>query len=344
MAASLFKRMLFDSLNFGFFLSVILLVIYQPDEEQVLNLSQNSLAFLICVIIGSFISFGINKAGIKTLGELLFAPPHKKVPTGKHVQWFKTFWGVQTFLTVLLMTILGYFVTEMDLIELLDIRNIENVFRLVDKLMTPNWDVLPDVVWKAIQSVFIAFMATLIAVPVAFVLSFISAKNIMGDTPLGFVVYLSARTLFNIMRSIEPIMWAIIFAIWVEFGPFAGMLALLVHSIASLAKQYSEIVECVDEGPIEGIESTGASFLQTIWFAVVPQIVLPYISFTIYRWDINVRMATIIGFVGGGGVGELLLLYQRQSLWNEVGVVILVIAVIVWVMDNFSAYVREAIK
>ena len=210
--------------------------------------------------------------------------------------------------------------------------------------MTPNWDVLPDVVWKAIQSVFIAFMATLIAVPVAFVLSFISAKNIMGDTPLGFVVYLSARTLFNIMRSIEPIMWAIIFAIWVEFGPFAGMLALLVHSIASLAKQYSEIVECVDEGPIEGIESTGASFLQTIWFAVVPQIVLPYISFTIYRWDINVRMATIIGFVGGGGVGELLLLYQRQSLWNEVGVVILVIAVIVWVMDNFSAYVREAIK
>lgn len=139
-------------------------------------------------------------------------------------------------------------------------------------------------------------------------------------------------------------MWAIIFAIWVRFGPFAGMLALLVHSIASLSKQYSEIVECVDEGPIEGIESTGAGFLQTIWFAVVPQIVLPYISFTIYRWDINVRMATIIGFVGGGGVGELLLLYQRQSLWNEVGVVILVIAVIVWLMDNFSAYVREAIK
>ncbi len=344
MGTHLIKRVTFDGINFGFLFLVFLLGIFTPNEEELLNLSKNSLVALGCVVLGVVFSLIINKMGIKTLGELLFAPPHKKTVTSTPVIWYKTFWGVQTAGTVLLMSVLGYFVTEVNVREVLDIENIKNVLRLIEQLATPNWEVLPDVVWKAIQSVFIAFMATLIAVPIAFLLSFVSAKNIMGTTPVGFVIYMMARTLFNIMRSIEPIMWAIIFAIWVRFGPFAGMLALLVHSIASLSKQYSEIVECVDEGPIEGIESTGAGFLQTIWFAVVPQIVLPYISFTIYRWDINVRMATIIGFVGGGGVGELLLLYQRQSLWNEVGVVILVIAVIVWLMDNFSAYVREAIK
>src|SRR5690606_582695 len=101
------------------------------------------------------------------------------------------------------------------------------------------------------------------------------------------------RTFLNITRSIEPLIWAIIFSVWVGIGPFAGMLALMFHSVASLTKQYSEMIESVDEGPIEGIAATGASFTQVVWFAIVPQIILPYISFTIYRWDINVRMATI---------------------------------------------------
>ena len=127
-------------------------------------------------------------------------------------------------------------------------------------------------------------------------------------------------------------------------GPFAGMLALMIHSIASLAKQYSEMVETVDEGPIEGIESAGASKLQTIWFAIVPQVILPYISFTVYRWDINVRMATIIGLVGGGGIGTMLIQYQGQAMWPEVGTIIVVIAIVVWLMDQASAYIREALK
>jgi phosphonate transport system permease protein len=122
------------------------------------------------------------------------------------------------------------------------------------------------------------------------------------------------------------------------------MLALCLHSVASLAKQYSEITEAVNEGPIEGIRSTGAGFLQTIWFAIVPQVILPYVAFTIYRWDINVRMATIIGLVGGGGIGTMLIKYQGQALWPEVGCIIVVIAAVVWLMDTASAYLREALK
>ena len=139
-------------------------------------------------------------------------------------------------------------------------------------------------------------------------------------------------------------MWAIIFSVWVGIGASAGMLALMIHSIASLAKQYSEIVETVSDGPIEGIQATGASQLQTIWYAIVPQVILPYISFTVYRWDINVRMATIVGFVGGGGIGKLLIAYQGQAMWEEVGCIFFVIAVVVWLLDQGSAYIREALK
>jgi len=138
--------------------------------------------------------------------------------------------------------------------------------------------------------------------------------------------------------------WAIIFSVWVGIGPFAGMLALMIHSISSLTKQYSEMVETVSEGPIEGVMSCRASKLQTIWFAIVPQVVLPYISFTVYRWDINVRMATIIGLVGGGGIGTMLIKYQGQAMWPEVGTIIVVIAAVVWMMDQASAYIREALK
>jgi phosphonate transport system permease protein len=111
-----------------------------------------------------------------------------------------------------------------------------------------------------------------------------------------------------------------------------------------LAKQYSEIVEGIEDGPIEGVESTGASRLQVVWFAVVPQVVLPYISYTVYRWDTNVRMATILGLVGGGGIGAMLMEYFGQAMWPQVGCIIFVIASVVWMMDAFSSHVRAAIK
>lgn len=157
------------------------------------------------------------------------------------------------------------------------------------------------------------------------------------------LVYNFFRFIFNFTRSVEPLIWAIIFSVWVGIGPFAGMLALMLHSVASLAKLYSEQIECIDNGPVEAILTTGANKIQTIWYAVVPQIVLPYLSFTIYRWDINIRMATIIGLVGGGGVGTLLMQYQGLARWNEVGTIIITIAAVVWVMDYLSAKIREAI-
>jgi phosphonate ABC transporter permease subunit PhnE len=161
--------------------------------------------------------------------------------------------------------------------------------------------------------------------------------------PLGMAVYNTSRTILNSLRAIEPLIMGIVFVIWVGVGPFAGVLALTLHSIAALGKLYSEQVENIDAGPIEAVQATGANRLQMIVYGVVPQIVPPYIAFTMYRWDINVRMSTIIGFVGGGGIGFLLQQQINLLRYDQAGVAVLAIAIVVSVLDYASAAIRERI-
>jgi phosphonate transport system permease protein len=165
----------------------------------------------------------------------------------------------------------------------------------------------------------------------------------MNENKFTLFIYATLRLISNFVRSIEPLIWAIIFSVWIGIGPYAGMLALLIHSIASNAKLYSEAIESIEEGPVEAISATGANKIQIIWYAVVPQIILPFLSFTIYRWDINVRMATIIGLVGGGGIGTMLIQYQGLAQWHEVGLIVIMIALVVWIMDYISTKIRQAI-
>jgi len=197
------------------------------------------------------------------------------------------------------------------------------------------------VIEKMIETVFLALMATTIAILVAFPISFLAARNLMSVNPISVAIYYVVRTILNVLRSVEPLIMAIIFVVWVGLGPFAGVLALAVHSIAALGKLYSEVVESIDPGPIEAITSTGANRLQTIVYAVIPQVVPPYLAFTIYRWDINVRMSTIIGFVGGGGLGYLLQQWIRLFMYKEAGAAVWAIVIVVAIMDFASAKARE---
>jgi len=196
---------------------------------------------------------------------------------------------------------------------------------------------------KMLETIFLALMATTIAIFFAIPVSFLAARNLMGGNPITMGIYYVVRTTLNILRSIEPLIMAIVFVVWVGLGPFAGVLALAVHSIAALGKLYSESVESIDPGPIEAIASTGANRLQTVIYAVIPQIVPPYIAFTLYRWDINVRMSTVIGFVGGGGIGYLLQQWIRLMMYEEAGAAVWAIALVVAVLDYASAKVRERI-
>jgi phosphonate transport system permease protein len=161
--------------------------------------------------------------------------------------------------------------------------------------------------------------------------------------PTGMILYYVSRTILNALRAIEPLIMAIVFVVWVGIGPFAGVLALTLHTIASLGKLYSEQVENIAEGPIEAVTATGANRLQTIIYAVMPQIVPPYIAFTIYRWDINVRMSTIIGFAGGGGIGFLLQQNLNLLKYRQASVQMIAIALVVASLDYISAKIREKI-
>lgn len=344
MRSAAMKQTIFDAVSFAFLFCVALATIYRPDEEEMLLLNRNIPVFLSGAAIGAILSLLLQRFKIATGGFILFAPSHQKKQTYvMSAPWYKSVWGWHFLIFLLVTFIVSIVKTRFSFIELIDIDGFQGAVRLFQGIFSPNWEILPEAVNNIIETVFMAFLATLLSIPAAFLLSFLCAKNIMKG-PIAFPIYLSLRTILNAVRSVEALIWAIIFSVWVGIGPFAGMLALMLHSVASLAKQYSEMVETVSDGPIEGILSTGATKMQTIWFAIVPQVILPYISFTIYRWDINIRMATIIGLVGGGGIGTLLVQYQGQAMWSEVGCIIFVIAIVVWLMDATSAYIREALK
>ena len=193
---------------------------------------------------------------------------------------------------------------------------------------------------RMIETIFMGMMATMFGIIFSIPLAFLAARNIMGGTPIGMAIYYVARTFMNIVRSIEPLIWALIAVVWVGLGPFAGIVALTLHSIAALGKLYSEAIEGIDHGPIEAVQATGANRIQTIVFAVIPQMISPFISFSIYRWDINVRMSTVIGLVGGGGIGFLLVQYIRLLDYRAAGIAVWFIAVTVAVLDYVSAEIR----
>ena len=248
--------------------------------------------------------------------------------------WFAAILIQWTFFT-------GWLVTEVGIVSFLT--QFSKAADIVRGLANPSSAVLHQGLVLLVQTIFLAFMATAFAIPVAFVLSFAAARNLTRATGTARAAYTVVRAMMNITRSVEPLVWALIFISWVGIGPFAGVLALWVHSVAALIKLYSEQIENIDLGPVDAITATGASTLQVLRYGVVPQVIPPFLSFTIYRWDINVRMSTIIGFVGGGGIGYILKPRVDLGQWGEVGTLVILIAVTVWAMDILSAKIRERI-
>ena len=196
------------------------------------------------------------------------------------------------------------------------------------------------IVQGIVQTIFLALMATTLGMVAAVPISFLAARNLMGRNLVTLALYTLTRTALNILRSIEPLIVAIIFVVIVGLGPFAGAIAIGLHTIAALAKLYSEVIEGIDPGPSEAIRAAGGSWPQMVRYAVIPQIVPAFTSFTMYRWDINVRTSTIIGFVGGGGIGFYLYQWITKGDFRPVGSCFIAIAVIVLALDAVSARIR----
>lgn len=202
-------------------------------------------------------------------------------------------------------------------------------------------DALKDVTNNLIVTVFMALLATTAGTIIAAPISFLAARNIMGRTWLGKTVYTITRAFLNLTRSYDSLVLATVFALWVGFGAFAGVLALSIITIASLGKLFSEAVESIDPGPLEAVAATGAGPMEVVRFAVVPQIIPDFISYIIYHWDINVRISTVLGFVGGGGIGFYLSQRINVFEYRQAGTAILGIVIVVWAMDFLSAEVRK---
>ncbi len=200
---------------------------------------------------------------------------------------------------------------------------------------------LKDVVQEMFVTIFMALLSTTAATIVAAPLSFLAASNITRRGAFGTTVYYITRSIFNITRSYDPLVMATVFGFWLGFGPLPGVLALTIVTIASLGKLFSEAVESIDPGPIEAVTATGANRIQTVVFSVIPQIVPDFISFIIYHWDINVRISTIIGFVGGGGIGFYLSQRINGFEYHMAGTAIWAIVIVVWAMDFLSSEVRK---
>ena len=192
-----------------------------------------------------------------------------------------------------------------------------------------------------IATIFLGIVATGFSIVVAIPLSFLGARNIMGGHPVTAAIYVLVRLIFTIIRSIDVLIVVIICGVLIGIGTAAGVVGLAFHNVGVLGKLYSEAIEGIDPGPLEAITATGANRFQVIWTAVIPQIVNPYISFTIYRLDANVRLAPILGCVGGGGIGVLFFQSIQLLAYGAAGLIIFMIVVTVAAMDFASAQIRR---
>ncbi|TYL86827.1 phosphonate ABC transporter, permease protein PhnE [Bradyrhizobium cytisi] len=186
------------------------------------------------------------------------------------------------------------------------------------------------------ETLLISYVGTLIGAIFAFALNFFAAENTSPRPWLRFVV----RRLLEFARTVPGIVFALIFVIAFGLGPMAGVLAIAIHSTGALGKLFSEIVENADMKPVEGIRSTGASWLSCIRFAILPQVTAGYASYALLRFEVNVREASVMGFVGAGGIGQELVVAIRKFYYSDVSAILLLIIVTVFMIDISTGWLR----
>src|ERR1700754_2457650 len=186
------------------------------------------------------------------------------------------------------------------------------------------------------ETILISYVGTLIGAVLAFALNFFAAENTSPAPWLRFVV----RRALEFARTVPGIVFALIFVIAFGLGPMAGVLAIAIHCTGALGKLFSEIVENADMKPVEGVRSTGASWVACMRFAVLPQVVAGYASYALLRFEINVREASVMGFVGAGGIGQELVVAIRKFYYSDVSAILLTIIVTVFIIDIATGWLR----
>ena len=217
-------------------------------------------------------------------------------------------------------------------------RTVEGIPFVLDflrRMLPPDFSVLGHALRGATQTLQIAIVGTAIAAVLALPVGFLAARNVSPPW-----LFYGARSILNLFRAIDTLVYALIFVAAVGLGPFPGVLAVVAYTATVLAKLYSEAIEAIDPGPVEAVAATGASRLQLLRWGVLPQLVPQFLSFTLYRFETNIRAAAILGFVGAGGIGFYIQTYLRMLNYPAASTVLLVLIVLVMVVDFASSRLR----
>ena len=202
----------------------------------------------------------------------------------------------------------------------------------------PDFSQWQDYLTEMAVTLQIAVWGTALAVVLSIPFGLMSAENLVP-----WWVYQPVRRLMDACRAINEMVFAMLFVVAVGLGPFAGVLALWVHTTGVLAKLFSEAVEAIEPSPVEGVRSTGASFLEEVVYGVIPQVFPLWISYSLYRFESNVRSATVVGMVGAGGIGMVLWELIRSFAFEQTCAVMALIVLVVVVFDMFSQQLRKRV-
>ena len=257
-------------------------------------------------------------------------------------KYLRSQWSWKT-ITFIILIILLLIVVSIDL-EIDFASLFSNSFKyfadIFSRMLPPDFSNFNALVFSMIETIEIAILGTFIAIVLSIPLALLSAKNIAPN----ILVFFIARTITVFFRAIPEFIIAMILVIAIGFGAMPGVLALGIHTMGFLAKFYAEDIEHVNKGPIEALESSGASKIQVIAFAIIPQIIPSFVANNLYILDRNIRMATMLGIVGAGGIGYELQSSFRMFEYQKVSAIIIIIFVTIFLIDNLSSYIRSKIN
>lgn len=268
-------------------------------------------------------------------------------------------WGWGAGAGAILLIAWSYWATGFSLTAVLGAEGRGQMAAYVARLFPPDLSppVLRDALVGALETFAISFLGTVLAVLIALALVFPSSKNLMVSGILferedgGRAgrwarrgLYLAAKAALNVLRTVPHIVWALILVFAVGIGPYPGMLALGIHTGGVLGRLFNEVLEDVDPRPIEALQATGASRVQILAYGILPQVLPQFLAYTLYRWEVNIREATILGFVGAGGLGQRLQIAISLFLEQKLLTYILAIYFIVTSVDFLSAKLRRRLR
>lgn len=207
------------------------------------------------------------------------------------------------------------------------------------RMFPPDWAYSRALVKPTIETIEIAIWGTVLGIVLGLPLGLLGARNI---TP-HLIFYGIARFILNALRGVSELVFALIFVSAVGLGPFPGILALALHNAGMLGKFYAEAIEATDPGPVEALQASGANWIQTIVFAIIPQVTPHFITYNMYRFEVSIRAATVLGLVGAGGIGFHLISSIRLFDYQETAVVLIIIVLLVVITDYSGTRLRARI-